>query len=182
MSIILELILFLSPPTFLYGMSTFVCADTHLLIWERGVGLHSVDMTGQWSPQSLSQIFCIEILFCLFVFILWPVRGGMNLLFPRGKGGVWNRFVWADITGNSSLTTCLTQMSALNSFECHNMVSPSGVCWEGFKYLKPNFLYILLEFYISQNICNCSVIKWTWLLEFISRPVHRPHVSSHIKT
>ena len=71
-------------------------------------------------------------------------KGGMNLLFPRGKGGVWNRFVRADITGNSSLTTCLTHMSALNSFECHNMVSPSGACWEGVKYLKPNLLHILL--------------------------------------
>ena len=38
MLIIFELILFLSPPTFLYGMSPFVCADTHLLIWEMWVG------------------------------------------------------------------------------------------------------------------------------------------------
>ncbi len=75
----------------------------------------------------------------------------MDLLFPFWHKGGLESFCWAVITGHSSFTTCFTYMSALHSFEYQNMILSSESSWEGFNYLKPNLLHILILIILSNH-------------------------------
>ena len=94
-----------------------MCVKRTHICWYGKCGLEFFSVSIRLSsghPSHCASYSWTEFLSSSFIFLLWPGKGGMDLLFPSRHKGVWNSFVAAVITGNSSfrciLDNVITQM------------------------------------------------------------------------